>query len=181
MRKFSVVILIFMMIFGFYFYIEGYRFTPEAAAKANGFVTNDDELIGEYKDDSIFYLYKNDEKQEYRTVHVRKNQYTYHSYASTFIGYSQDPLQTIGGMSVRYDDEKATIFVLLSKDPAIDSIVVHTEFGDEKKKIMKDQPIYFQFPYAQQIDQIKATAYDKNGNALYTYGGESESIKWHEI
>lgn len=97
-------------------------------------MTNDDELIGEYKDDSIFYLYKNDEKQEYRTVHVRKNQYTYHSYASTFIAYSQDPLQTIGGMSVRYDDEKATIFVLLSKDPTIDSIVVHTEFGDEKKK-----------------------------------------------
>ncbi|WP_097074064.1 hypothetical protein [Ureibacillus xyleni] len=181
MRKISVVMALLLIACGAFYFLEGYRFTPFAAAKANGFVTDDYELVEKIEEDSIFYLFKSDEKQEYRTVHVKQNAQTYYSYASTFIPYGEDNLQTIGGMSIRYEDEKATLFVLLSKDEAIDSIVVHTEFGDEKKKILKDKPLYFLFPYSQQIDHINATAFDKNGNELYYYKDVDQNLKWQEI
>lgn len=172
-----IVICIVFFIFG------GYRFTPLAAAKANSFVTKDFELIGEYKNDSsIFYLFKSDSKQQYRTVHVNHN-LIYRSNSSTVIPYSKDSLQTIGGMSIREEDETATVFIVHSLDEKVASISIDTEFGIESKKITKDEIVYFLLPFSKQIDQLNAVALDKNGNKIYEYGYESDNLindlKWN--
>ena len=168
-----------------FFIFSGYRFTPLTAAKANTFVTKDYELIGEYKNDSsIFYLFKSDEKQEYMTVYVNKSNFFYRSSVSTLIPYSKDSLQTIGGMSVQFKDDQATVFVVHSMDETVDSIILDLEFGIEKKAISKDETVYFLLPFTKQIDQLKAKALDKEGNELYYYGYEKDTfdnLKWHKI
>ena len=163
----------------------GYRFTPLAAAKANSFVTNDYELVGQYKNDSsIFYLFKSDEKHQYRTVFVNRNYLTFRSNHSTALPYSKDPLQTIGGMSIYDQDKAATVFIVQSFDEAVDSIQIDSGFGMEKKDIHKDEIVHFLLPIAKQIDQLNAIAYDEQGHELYYYGYEKNTInnlKWHKI
>lgn len=175
--------LVFLCIVVFIF--SGYRFTPLAAAKANSFVTREYEVIGEYKNDSsIFYLFKNDDKQEYRTVYVNQSNFIYRSTASTTFPYSQDSLQTIGGMSIQYKEEKATLFVVHSMDEKIDSIKLDSEFGIEKKVISKGEIAYFLLPYSKQIDQLNAIALDENGDKLYYYGykkGSLNNLKWIRV
>ena len=175
-----ICICIVVFIFG------GYRFTPLAAAKANSFVTKDYELVGEYKNgSSIFYLFKSDEKQEYRTVYVNQNNFTYRSNSSTIIPYSKDSLQTIGGMSIQYEDETATVFIIHSLDEKVTSISLESDLGIENKEISKGEIVYFLLPFTKQIDQLNAVALDRDGNKLYYYGYESDNsfnnLKWYKI
>ena len=168
------------------FIFSGYRLTPLSAAKANPFVTNDFEFVDKYENDSSsFYLFKSDAKKEYMTVHVNKKRFIYHSNTSTSIPYSTDLLQTIGGMSIRYENKEATLFVVLSKDEKVTSIGIETEYSDERKNVTKGEPIYFLLPYSKQIDQLNAIANDKDGNELYYYGWNEGNIlrdlKWHKI
>ncbi|MFJ7954339.1 hypothetical protein ACIQZG_22815 [Lysinibacillus sp. NPDC096418] len=174
------IICIVIFIFG------GYRFTPLAAAKANSFVTKDYELIGEYKNDtSIFYLFKNDGQQHYRTVYVNQNNLIYRSNYSNIFPYSNDDLQTIGGMSIQDENEAATVLIIHSLDENVASIRLESDFGIETKEILKDEIAYFLLPFAKQIDQLNAVALDKNGNKLYYYGYESNNsfnnLKWYKI
>lgn len=107
----------------------------------------------------------------------------YRSNSSTVIPYSKDSLQTIGGMSIREEDETATVFIVHSLDEKVASISIDTEFGIESKKITKDEIIYFLLPFSKQIDQLIAVALDKNGNKIYEYGYESDNLindlKWN--
>ena len=114
---------------------------------------------------------------------MNQNNLIYHSNSSTVIPYSKDSLQTIGGMSIQYEDETATIFIVHSLDEKVASISLDTEFGIESKKITKDEIVYFLLPFTKQIDQLNAVALDKNGNKLYEYGYESDNLindlKWN--
>lgn len=189
MKKVGIVFALLLtgvFIFIFIFIFSGYRLTPLSAGKANPFVTNDYELVDKYEIDSnSFYLFKSDDKKEYITVDVNRKNFIYRSNTSTSIPYSNDLLQTIGGLSIRYEDKGVTLFVVLSNDDKINSIGIKTENNDEMKNITKGEPIYFLLPFSKQIDQLNATAYDKAGNELYYYGwneGNNKSnLKWHRI
>ncbi|WP_404427099.1 hypothetical protein LG296_14770 [Ureibacillus chungkukjangi] len=54
------------------------------------------------------------------------------------------------------------------------------------KNITIGEPIHFLLPFAKQIDQLNAIAYDKDGNKLYYYGRDEgntniNDIKWLKV
>lgn len=116
---------------------------------------------------------------------MNQNNFTYRSNISTIIPYSKDSLQTIGGMSIQYEDETATVFIIHSLDEKVTSISLESDLGIENKEISKGEIVYFLLPFTKQIDQLNAVALDKDGNSLYYYGYESDNsfsnLKWYEI
>ena len=185
--------LAFIMICIVIFLFIGYRFTPLSAAKAHSFITKDDELIGEFKDDlSIFYLFKNDKEQQYRTVYVQKKLFVYVSNISTYIPFSDDPIQTIGGMSIYNKANSATLFVVHSLDENINSIQIENENLTEKKTVPSNGIVYFLEPYSKPITQLYPIALNKNDEPIYYFGYEKNNskenshvtlanLKWHKI
>ena len=185
--------LAFIMIGVVIFIFLGYRFTPLSAAKAHSFVTHDDELIGEFKDDSsIFYLFKNDKEQQFRTVYVQKRLFTYVGNNSAYISYSDDPIQTIGGMSVNNKVNSATLFVVRSIDENITSISIDVENHKEKKFVPSDGIVHFLVPYSKPLAQLNPIALNKNDVPIYYFGYEKNNttenshiilatLTWHKI
>ena len=175
------------------FIFIGYRFTPLSAAKAHSFITKDDELIGEFKDDlSIFYLYKNDKEQQYRTVYVQKKLFVYVGNNSTYIPFSEDPIQTIGGMSIYTKANSATLLVVRSVDENISSIQIENESRTEKKTVPSNGIVHFLVPYSKPLTQLYPIAFNKNDEPIYYFGYEKNSakennhvtlvnLKWHKI
>lgn len=185
--------LAFFMICVVIFIFLGYRFTPLSAANAHSFITNDDELIGEFKDDSsIFYLFKNEKNQKFRTVYVQKRLFVYVSNNSTYIPFSDDLIQTIGGMSVDTKTNNATLLVVRSLDENITSIQIENENGTEKKTVPSDGVVHFLVPYSKQITDLFPIALNKNDEPVYYFGYEKNNskenshviltnLKWHKI
>jgi hypothetical protein len=176
------------------FILIGYRFTPLSAAKAHSFVTKDDELIGQYKDDSsIFYLFKNDKEQQYRTVYVQKRLFIYVGNTSTYISYTDDPIQTIGGMSIDNKLNSATLLIVRSLDENISSIIIETENHTEKKPVPDDGIVHFLVPYSKPLAQLYPIALNKSDEPIYYFGYEKNyskevdshvilaNLKWHKI
>lgn len=187
------ITLAFILICVVIFIFLGYRFTPLSAAKAHSFVTKDDQLIGEFMDDSsIFYLFQNEKDQQFRTVYVQKRLFTYVSNTSTYTSYSEDPIQTIGGMSIYNKANSATLFVVRSKDENTSSIVITTKNHTEKKPITKDGIVHFLVPYSVPLAELYPVAFNKNDQPIYYFGYEKNNatenshvilanLKWHKI
>ena len=185
--------LAFILICVVIFIFLGYRFTPLSAAKAHSFITNDDELIGEFKNDSsLFYLFKNEKEQKFRTVYVQKRLFVYVSNISTYIPFSDDPIQTIGGMSINTKTNNATLLVVRSVDENITSIQIENENGTEKKAVPSDGVVHFLVPYSKQITELYPIALNKNNEKIYYFGYEQNNskensyvilanLKWHKI
>lgn len=188
MKRWKIVIPILIVII-FISFIDGYRFTAVSAAKGNSFVTKDFELVEKLDaGSSVIFLFKSDEKKLYRTVLSEKEGLLYKSSASTYIPYSSDPIQTVGGISYTTDN---AAFTLLSVKSA-DAEVAYIEAGEGpnliRKEIDKGERITFLFPFSKQIDQLNATAYNKNGEKLYYYGYpkntsifDGDDLKWHKL
>jgi len=178
---FVVIILITM--------VAGYRFTALSAAKSNSFVTNDFKLIEKYDTgSSAIFLFKSDAKKEYRTVLSEKSGLLYRSSVSTYIKYSSDKLQTVGGISFKSENDGVTFLSIISNNEEVAYIEAGIEPNIERKEINKGQRISFLFPFSEQLDFLNPTAFDKNGKKLYYYGFpkdsnilKSEEFKWHKM
>ena len=153
------------------FMVTGYRFTALSAAKSNSFITKDYKVIEKYNTGSPeIFLFKSDIKKAYRTVLSEKSGLLYRSSFSTYIPYSADKLQTIGGMSFTSENDEITFLSVISNDDEVAYIEVGIGPNIEKKEINKGERVSFLFPFSEQIDFLNPTAFDKDGKKLYYYG-----------
>ncbi|MDN4608131.1 hypothetical protein [Sporosarcina highlanderae] len=171
------------------FIIVGYRFTALSAAKSHTFLSKDAELMEQYDMGStVLFLFKSDEEKRYRTVLSEKSGLFYRSSSSTYIPYSSDKIQTVGGMSVNTKNDEATLLSVISYDEEVAYIEAGVEPNVERKDIKKGERISFLFPFSEQIDFLYPAAFNKSGKKLYYYGypkdtnvWKSEDFKWHKI
>ena len=178
-----VVIVLLFLISG------GYRFTALSAAKSNTFISKDAELMGQYDmGSSVLFLFKSDEEERYQTVLSEKLGVFYRSSSSTYIPYSSDKIQTVGGMSVTTSNDEATFLSVISYDEEVAYIEAGVEPNMERKEIKKGERISFLFPFSEQIDFLYPAAFNNDGKKLYYYGYpkdttiiRSDDLKWHKI
>ncbi|MGM0844949.1 MAG: hypothetical protein ACQEUT_08225 [Bacillota bacterium] len=188
MKKWRLVIPLLIVIV-MIFFINGYRFTALSAAKSNSFLADDAELLEKYDSgSSVIFLFKSDEEEIYQTVHSEKSGLFFQSRISTYMPYSEDEIQTVGGISVTTERNAATLLSVISYDEEVAYIEAGVEPNVERKEISKGERISFLFPFSEQIDFLYPTAFNKDGKKLYYYGYpkgtnvfRTEDIKWHEI
>jgi hypothetical protein len=169
--------------------ITGYRFTALSAAKSNSFVSRDFEVIEKYDTgSSVIFLFKSDEKELFLTVLSEKSGLFYRSNLSTYIPYSSDTLQTVGGLSFTTNSEAFSFISIQSYDDEVAYIEAGEDSNLERKEINKGERIYFLFPFSKQIDFLNATAFNKDGKKLYYYGYPKETniingmdLNWHKV
>jgi hypothetical protein len=178
-----LLISIFLM-----FMVTGFKFTALSAAKSNPHITKDFEVVGKYVTGTcVIYLFKSNDKKMYRTVLSEKSGLLYRSSSSTYIPYSKESLQTVGGMSYRTDEKAFTLLSVISFDDDVAYIEVGAEQDIQREEINKGEIISFLFPFSKQIDMLNASAFNKNGKKLYYYGYpkgansfNSNDLKWHK-
>lgn len=171
------------------FYLSGYRFTSLCAAKNNSFLSKDAELVEKYNTGSLFiFLFKSDKDEQYQTVLSEKSGLLFRSSATTYIPYSSDKLQTVGGMSYASENGEFTFLSIVSNDEKVAYIEAGEEPEIERKEINKGERISFLYPFSEQIDFLNPTAFDKDGKKLYYYGYSkdtnvfrTEDLRWHKI
>lgn len=172
------------------FFISGYKLTSFSAAKANAFLPKDAELVEEYNTgSSVIFLFKSEEEKLYQTVLSEKSGVLFRSSSSTSIPYSSDELQTVGGISFTTEKDAATLLSVVSNDEKVAYIEAGVEPHIERKEIHKGERISFLFPFNEQVNFLKPTAFDKAGIALYYYGlpknvnqvNIPKDLKWHKI
>lgn len=176
-----VIILIFL--------ISGYSFTALSAAKSNVSLSKDAELMEQYDTGSTaIFLFKSDKEEIYQTVLSEKTGVFFRSNASTYLPYSSDEIQTVGGISVINDNDAATLLSVVSYDEEVAYIEAGIEPNVERKEINKGERVSFLFPFGEQINFLYPTAFNKDGKKLYYYGFpkdtnvfNGEDFKWHKI
>jgi hypothetical protein len=181
----SVLSMLFVIIL--IFQITGYRFTALSAAKSNSFVSKDFKVIEKfYAGPSAIFLFKSDEKELYRTVLSEKSGLFYRSSVSTYIPYSSDAIQTVGGLSSSTDNDAFTLLSIESHDDEVAYVEAGVGSNLERRAINKRERVTFLLPFSKQIDQLNATAFNENGEKLYYYGYPKdtnilEDLKWHKV
>jgi hypothetical protein len=136
----------------------------------------------------VIYLFKSNDKKLYRTVLAEKSGLLYRSSSSTYIPYSNDSLQTVGGMSYRTDKKAFTLLSVISFDDDVAYLEAGAEQDLQRVEIIKGEHISFLFLFSKQIDLLNASAFNKNGKKLYYYGYpkgttsfNSNDLKWHKV
>lgn len=173
----------------FILFINGYGFTPLGAAKGNYFLSSDAELMEKYDTgSSVIFLFKSDEDKKYQTVLAEKSGLFFRSGLSTNTTYSDDQVQTVGGISFTSENDAATLLSVISYDDEVAYIEAGIEPDIEKKNINKGELVTFIFPYSEQINFLKPMAFSKDGRKLYYYGYpknknvfDQEDLKWHKV
>lgn len=188
MRKWIFVIPLLMVIISI-FLISGYRFTALSAAQNHAFLSKDAELMEQYNTgSSTIFLFKSDEEETYHTVLSEKAGMFFRSSASTYIPYSSDKIQTVGGISFITDNDATTLLSVISHDEEVSYIEAGVEPNVKREKINKGERISFLFQFSEQIDSLYPVAFNKDGKKLYYYGYpkdtnvfNGEDFKWHKI
>jgi hypothetical protein len=187
--KFWRFVLPLLIIILLMYMVTGFKFTALSAAKSNPHITKDYEVVEKYDaGKSVIYLFKSNDKKQYRTVLSEKSGFLYRSSSTTYIPYSKDSLQTVGGMSYRTDENAFTLLSVISFDDDVAYIEAGSEQDLHREDIDKGELISFLFPFSKQIDLLNASAFNKNGKKLYYYGYpkgtnsfNSNDLKWHKV
>lgn len=188
MKKWILLIPL-LIVIALIFYISGYRFTALSAAKSHSFLSKDAELVEQFDTgSSVLFLFKSDEEKLYRTVRSEKSGVFFRSSASTFIPYSSDKIQTVGGISFTTNNDAVTLLSVISYDEDVAYIEMGVEPNVERKEVNKGERISFLFPFSKGLVLLYPIALNKDGKILYYYGypkdsniSHSEDIKWYRV
>ncbi|ALC85335.1 hypothetical protein AM499_05540 [Bacillus sp. FJAT-22090] len=189
MKKWSKVIPILIVIIVL-FIISGYRFTALSAAKGNSILSKDAELVEEYDiGKSTIFLFKSNNEEIFQTVLSEKFGLLHRSSVSTNVPFNADEIQTVGGFSFTGKNDAATLLSVISNDNEVVYIEAGVDPYIERKVIKKGERISFLFSFSKQLDSLNATAFNKEGKALYYYGLPKnvnqvhipEDLKWYKI
>jgi hypothetical protein len=178
----TVVVIIFLLFVG---YMSGYRFDGLSAAKANAFVPKDSILLDEVKYGwGSVYIFNSSEKPV-TAISIKTLGFLWSSRMSSYHYHREDPVQTIGGVSLNNPREKSTVISILVKDPEVSYLEVGPEGNRVTKESRIGEPITFAWDEAVQLDRLYPKAFDKNGNLLYEYRyaisnfTRQEDLRWY--
>lgn len=188
-KKISVVILL-MLLVVLFTYASGYRFTPEAAAKAHSILEKNSTLVKKVNTPfGQVFIYK--EKNSYRTILPEKKRFFWrasNSFSTEEINDKNDSIRTIGYCSVINGEESGTIMAVQVKDDKIAYIEAGTELNRERKKVKTGEYILFTWDKAFYPWQVNPIALSENGEKLYQYEYPKSSnyvdlkeLRWHKV
>lgn len=159
----GIVIILVISIF-----MSGYRFTPLSAANADDLVTKNHIFIEYYGDGTNkYYLYKSDSDKEFLTVLIEKKWFTYIRKHTVTIPYSEEKIQTIGGMTNIVSRSGQSSLIIRNSSEDVDYIKFETTDGEEEIKVSKDSYTYLSIPV--NTPSVAIRAFDIHNNYLYYY------------
>ncbi|WP_042202228.1 hypothetical protein [Paenibacillus camerounensis] len=178
---FIIIILLFVG------YLSGYRLTGLSAARANSFVPKDSVLLDtvDYSWGSI-YIFDSPEKPV-SAISTKTLGLMWSSRLSAYHYHSDDPVQTIGGVSYGDSGEEATVLSVLINDPEVSYIEAGPEGNRTKKEARIGEPLTFSWDEAFQLDRLSPQAFNNNGELLYEYKYPVQTIidpsklKWYPV
>lgn len=176
------VIFLLIIVFG---YLNGYRFDGLSAARANGFVPQDSILMDQvdYNWGSV-YIFDSKEKP-ITAISFKKVGFFWVSKVSIYYFHSEDPIKTIGGISLGNEREKATVISVVVNDPNVSYLEVGPEKDKQKKEVTLGKPITFSWYTPFQWNDLDPRAFSKEGKLLYEYRYAKsnyikiEDLKWY--
>nr|WP_106779267.1 hypothetical protein [Lysinibacillus timonensis] len=188
MKKWILVVPL-LIVITFIIFISGYRFSALSAAKSNAFLSEDAELMEQYNiGSSVIFLFNSDLDQVYQTVLSEKSGLFFRSSLSTYIPYSSDKIQTVGGISFTTDHNEGALLSVISFDEDVAYIEAGIEPNIERKEIKKGERISFLYSSSQPLYSLYPVALNKEGKILYYYGYpkdsniiSSEDLKWYRF
>ena len=138
---------------------------------------------------STIYLFKSNNEEIFQTVLTEKYGLLHRSRVSTSVPINADEIQTVSGFSFTGEDDAATLLSVISNDNEVVYIEAGIDPYIERKAIKKGERISFLFSFSEQVELLNATAFNKEGKALYYYGFPKnvslvhipEDLKWHKI
>ncbi len=170
------VISLFVCMFAFIClnYASGYRLTSKAAADLSGRLNDTSEMLAcfEWKDDFIFYIYDN--YSCYDVVHVERTllgwkQFdTYLNWPKWSVYDENIGIEVAGALCHYRYDEGVQLFPIIAYDERIKFVEVMCYEQTQTKEVKTGELILFTFDAVSgQTNDVEATAYDEEGNAIY--------------
>ena len=165
-------------------YANGYRLSSRAAADLSGRLKDVSQMVAcyEWKDDLHFYIY--DSYSCYDVVHVERTLLGWKQF-DTYLNWPKWSMyeENIGievagaNLHFRYD-EGVQLFPFMVYDENVKSIEVTCFEQTQTKEITPGGMVLFTFDAAlgQSNEDVEATAYDENGNAVYRL--ETQNGRW---
>ncbi len=166
-------------------YAAGYRLNPSKAADICGRLNTESQVLGSYEwKDTIFYFYDN-----YSCYDVIAAKSTWHGYKawSTSLSwpkwYEDHGIQMVGNLCYWEKDEFIQLFPVVVKDPLVKSIEV-TVFGQTKSTNVEQNELTL-LTFVESDNYVSnaatATAYDGNGNPVYTLCEYKGYLVWKPV
>ncbi|MBJ6361742.1 hypothetical protein ACFOQM_10620 [Paenibacillus sp. GCM10012307] len=184
--KLSIAIYM-MVILSFVAYMLGYRLDGLSAARANAFVPKNSVLLDEVKFSwGGVYIFDSSEKPV-TAISIKKYGLLWSSNTSVWHYNYDDPIKTIGSISLNNAREKATVISVLVNDSNISYIEAGPEGNRINKQTQSREPITLSWDEAVQVDRLSPKAFDKNGKLLYEYRYKEtnfirhEDLRWYPV
>ncbi|MCM1991277.1 hypothetical protein [Oceanirhabdus seepicola] len=172
-------------------FISGYRISPLAASRANGFIKEDFELINDLDLDwAYIHFYHDKENDKYYTAISEKKLFMYVSRCSVWhYSNNEDPIRTIGSMNYNNGKGKfAKLLMVDTDDKNIESIIIRDEHESIETKINVDSPQIIIFDKFLNLNDCDVVALDENNQEIFYYGYprgtnilRDEDYKWHYV
>ena len=170
-----------------FIYFMGFRLDGLTAARANSFVPKDSILQDQvdYKWGTV-YIFDSPEKPM-TAISMKKLGFLWISDTSVYFLRNEDPIRTIGGVSLANVKEKATVFSVIVEDPEVAYIEAGTESHREQKQVILGEPITFSWDVPIHWNDLNPKALNGEGEVIYEYRYAKsniirlEDLKWYPV
>jgi hypothetical protein len=177
-----VVVVIIILIVGFW---SGYRLDGLGAARANSFVPKDAKLIDHIDYDWGGVYIFDSPKKPITAISIKKYGLFWSSKISVYYYHNDDPIKTIGGVSLANPREQATVVCVLVNDPDVSYLEVGPQGSRLRKEASIDKPITFSWDAPYLWNELNPQAFNKNGELIYEYRYartnfiKAEDLRWY--
>ncbi|UVI29240.1 hypothetical protein [Paenibacillus spongiae] len=130
------------------------------------------------------YIFNSSEKPV-TAISIKSLGFLWLSRMSVYHYHRDDPIKTIGGVSLNNPSEKTTVISILVDDPEVSYLEAGPEGNRVKKEASIGDPMTFTWDEAVQLDRLYPKAFDKNGKLLYEYrypitnNIRHENLRWY--
>jgi len=183
----AVAVALITVIVVWLLYSEGYRLTALDASKANSYVGKQIDLLGSIDYDWAKVYFFNTPKDD-RTVLAIKEGLLWKAPTTVYINHNSDIVQTVGWISVNEPKGQVMAMAVVTSDPSVS----YVEIGPSTEKIRKEAksgvPMLFSWKKVIDFNDLKPTAYSKDGKPLYEYRFPKNTntvstadIRWYSV
>lgn len=183
----AVVLVLITTILIWLLYSGGYRFTALDASKANPAVGKQAELLGsiDYDWATVYFF---DTPKDHRTVLAIKEGSFWKAPTTVYIDNNSDVVKTVGWISLNETKGQVMAMAVVATDPNIS----YVEIGPATEKIRKEVkcgvPMLFSWKKVIEFNDLKPTAYSKDGKPLYEYRFpkntntvSTDDLRWYSV
>ncbi|GIQ70406.1 hypothetical protein DUZ99_19600 [Xylanibacillus composti] len=169
MKRNITALLIIALIVSVFLYTSGYRLDGVSAARANAHVPKDSVLLDQVDYDwGTVYIFHSAEKP-ITAISMKKLAFLWVSRTSVYYFHQEDPIRTIGGVSMANEREKATVLSVIVHDPEVTSLEVGLGAQLQRKPVIVGEPVTFSWTESISWNDLNPKALNNDGKTLYEY------------